>query len=67
VCRSNIELRGLSWDYAARRYHQEVTGDDSVSPGDQELPPRRSGPPSGRVDPRGAQDPHTVEAAIACL
>ena len=42
-----------------RFHHQEVTGDDRVSLGGQELPPGRPGPPRRWVDTRGVQDlPH---------
>lgn len=42
-----------------RFHHQEVTGDDRVCLGGQELPPGRPGPPGRWVDARGVQDlPH---------
>ena len=42
-----------------RLHHQEVTGDDGVRLGGQELPPGRPGPPGRGIDARGVQDlPH---------
>jgi hypothetical protein len=92
VCRSSIELRGLSWGYAAcghpgqvqpagavpgehqhvqpleqhRLHHQEVTGDDGVRLGGEEL--RQVGRAAAARDqcrPR-AGSPRTADAAIAC-
>ena len=39
-----------------RLHNQEVTGDDRVRLGGQELPPGRSGPPGCRFDACGVQD-----------
>jgi hypothetical protein len=39
-----------------RLHHQEVTGDDRVSLGGQELPPGRPGPPRRGIGAGGVQD-----------